>query len=504
MAKFNVLSVFASSFFSNLSFLQHIGDRTIIPLGSFGQISDKLATAWLPSLISAFVTPNFAPPDWFPVLPFEIENAGDIFAWVGTEGVRPTDPRQDPFYHPDISKYADLNNGDIIDIREVGLSKIWLNIKQAFQVSYRSENTLGSPVADVTTIMIPYNPNGKVVSYQMWEDAVSLQCSPSYSLVTGISDPTYDILLLAGFIVNTPDHEGVNSAFAAGIKEGKSTLDSIRAFLNARERIGLDTNANDKIAMWGYSGGTIASGHAAELVPTYAPDLTENIVATVIGGVVANITDLVQGINGGIFTGFGVAGVWGLSTEYPAVKSLLDVSLRKGIRWRFEHVSEVCIFNHLIDYLFQNFWSYTVDDTAESFFYNDDVQEMLVNETLGLMTGTSGVPTMPMLVYNGVQDPICDIYEVDRAVDSWCKSDVPVDYYRYALLEHGGAAVLGIPDICLWIIKMFFHDYKPGSCSSWQDATKRTAPDFDQNKQSLIAEGKWEEAGVLDYLGVQK
>ena len=142
MANYNLLAVLASSFFAGTS---PRTSRGTIPLKSFGLISDKLATAWLPSLIATFVTPNFAPPDWFPILPFNIENTGDKFAWVESRGKKPIDPRKDSFYHPDESTYTNLNNGDIIAIREVGLSIIWPNIKQAFQISYRTENTFGAP-----------------------------------------------------------------------------------------------------------------------------------------------------------------------------------------------------------------------------------------------------------------------------------------------------------------------------------------------------------------------
>lgn len=499
MGVFNPLALLAGSFFAGG------GPRTSrgsIPLSAFGLLSSELATAWLPSLLATVATPNFAPPNWWPILPFNIQNTGDPTSWVGERGQKPIDPNNDPFYHPDESRYVNLNNGDIIDIREVGLSIIWQNIDHAYQISYRTENTFGSPKADVTTVMIPNNHRGQVVSYQMWEDANNLKCSPSYSLATGISDPTYLLLLLAGFIVNTPDHEGVDSAFVAGIREGKSTLNSLRAFLNARERIGLENDSNDKIIMWGYSGGTIASGHAAEILPNYAPDLQENIIATVLGGVVVNFTDFVEAINGGIFAGFIFAGWYGLSSEYPEVKSTLDGLIRPGIRWRYESVSNVCTITHLVNYLFNDFWSYT-SDKSNDLFYDSEIQEIIYNETLGVPTDIHGIPPMPMMIYNSVQDQICRIGEVDRIVEYYCENNVNVDYYRFSGLAHITAELVGIPEGLKWIIE-FFKGYRPAGCSSWQEATKKTVSTFgsDQSKLTNIANGKFADADVLSYCGI--
>jgi hypothetical protein len=49
--------------------------------------------------------------------------------------------------------------------------------------------------------------------------------------------------------------------------------------------------------MWGYSGGSLATEWAAELQPTYAPEL--NFAGAALGGLVPNITSVLKTINGG-------------------------------------------------------------------------------------------------------------------------------------------------------------------------------------------------------------
>ena len=43
--------------------------------------------------------------------------------------------------------------------------------------------------------------------------------------------------------------------------------------------------------MWGYSGGTVATGWAAALQPTYAKELKSNLIGAAMGGFVTNIID---------------------------------------------------------------------------------------------------------------------------------------------------------------------------------------------------------------------
>jgi len=61
--------------------------------------------------------------------------------------------------------------------------------------------------------------------------------------------------LSRGWWVNVPDFEGPLASFGAGVQEGHATLDSVRAVLSA----GLGVDMDSRYAMWGYSGGSLAS-----------------------------------------------------------------------------------------------------------------------------------------------------------------------------------------------------------------------------------------------------
>jgi Secretory lipase len=58
-----------------------------------------------------------------------------------------------------------------------------------------------------------------------------------------------------------------------------NTLDSIRAAFSSSTIPG-----DARVAMLGYSGGAIATEWAAELAPTYAPDVDKRMIGAAIGG----------------------------------------------------------------------------------------------------------------------------------------------------------------------------------------------------------------------------
>ena len=95
-------------------------------------------------------------------------------------------------------------------------------------------------------------------------------------------------LLDQGYYVVSPDYEGPKLTFTIGKQSGQAVLNSIRAALKS----GKITNIKDdaKVVMWGYSGGSLASGWAAALQPSYAPELGGNLLGAALGGFVTNIT----------------------------------------------------------------------------------------------------------------------------------------------------------------------------------------------------------------------
>lgn len=197
----------------------------------------------------------------------------------------PTKPSEDPFYIAP-EGFESKSPGDVLKHREMnnlfGIVVIPEKIKSVHQFLVRSEDSFGEPIAAVTTIFEPYNADPtKLLSYQAAEDAANIDCSPSYAMQLGADADTIltaqieKLLAQAGlnegWYVVIPDHQGPKSTFVVGESAGHIVLDSIRATLRSGNITGIHEDA--KVTLWGYSGGSFASGWAAQMHPTYASEL---------------------------------------------------------------------------------------------------------------------------------------------------------------------------------------------------------------------------------------
>lgn len=187
----------------------------------------------------------------------------------------PIPPLQDPWYTaPD--GFESAKPGDVLRIREApgNLTSLASNCSAAYNILYRTTNSQYKPDWAVTTVFVPVTESPALLSYQIPYDSAWLDASPSYAFYT--SDGVRSLLdistgLSSGWFVNVPDYEGPLASFTAGVQSGHATIDSIRAAFNANETLGLDVDA--RYAMWGYSGGALASEWAAELAVQYAPEV---------------------------------------------------------------------------------------------------------------------------------------------------------------------------------------------------------------------------------------
>ena len=206
MVTVDPVRLLALTFFANPDINKQVKNKEITKLPPFSIWGQSSSTAQpvLPGLLQA-LSPNINVPADLPTTP-EIDLPPAWFTWVGKDKKSVQLPSKDAFYNPDISTYKDLKNGDVVATRPVGFGLSFGEVDKAYQISYRTESTSGEPRVDVTTLLIPKKYDGKnMVSFQMWEDACNSKCAPSYQFMTGVHDPTIDLFLKRGYIVNAPD-----------------------------------------------------------------------------------------------------------------------------------------------------------------------------------------------------------------------------------------------------------------------------------------------------------
>ncbi|MEU7217415.1 lipase family protein [Nocardia iowensis] len=350
-------------------------------------------------------------------------------------------PTEDPFYRAEGS-LADIAPGAVLKTRTVGLAPTGARLPvEATQVLYRTTGQLGEPAATVTTIIRPPTTSGplRIVSYQGAYDALGARCDPSYTLRGGgslaVADtPLFAAYLAAGFTVVTSDYEGTELAYGAGRKSGYATLDSIRAALHI-----LDAPSSTPVGMSGFSGGSIATEYAAELAPTYAPEL--DIVGAALGGYPVDLVNTVSYINGkqewatlipyvllGSARGFGIDLTPYLS-DYgkQVVAQVADQCAADGPKFPGLRIEQ------LLQPQYQDYRSIPA--------FAPMIEQ-------GRM-GNSGTPKGPLFLGGGNSDGIGDgviVAADERALAAeYCRRGVPVRYQEYPGADHFLSGILFTP-----------------------------------------------------------
>lgn len=126
--------------------------------------------------------------------------------------------------------------------------------------------------------------------------------------------------------MSVPDFEGPFASYGAGVQAGHSVLDSLRAVLSVAGNYGFQTS-KARTALWGYSGGSLATAFAAELAGAYAPSL--KISGVIQGGLVPNVINSgaqISNVTG--FTGLVIAGILGITSQHPEARAYIDSRLK--------------------------------------------------------------------------------------------------------------------------------------------------------------------------------
>jgi len=364
-------------------------------------------------------------------------------------------PAQDPFYTAP-ANIASYSPGQIVASRPVSLS---LSVPvNAWQISYRSEDSHGNPEMAVTTLVVPQAPwtgtgSRPAVSYEVAEDATGTQCAPSYLMASsggGSSDLDLGTMLKKGWAVQDPDYEGPKSAWMAGPQAGHAVLDGIRAAdaflpggLTASTRWGLD----------GYSGGANATGWAAQLQPTYAPEV--HLVGAAMGGTPADPKAVAESVDGGLFSGFELAAAYGINQDYPEM-DIASIENAAG-KTALSQVGGRCLLSILAQYPFKKLTHYTtVSDPLDY----PTIAPVLAEDTLGNATPSSA----PIYDYHADTDEVVPVAQDNTLTQNWCARGATVQIVRDLVGEHGEEAVLREGDVETFLTNRFAGAAPTDSC----------------------------------------
>jgi hypothetical protein len=325
---------------------------------------------------------------------------------------------------------------------------------RAWQLKYASTDAKGKPGTGIATVIVPLAPypHGKrpLLSYQNAEDSLDTKCAPSATLRSGTEKelPLLAMGLAKGWAVVVSDYEGPQSQYGAGHQAGHFVLDAIRATLRFADA-GL---AGAPVGLWGYSGGGLASAWAAELQPSYAPEL--KLAGVAEGGVPPDFGPVAKQIDGGPFAGILFAVAIGLDRAYPEmdIASVLNDKGKKMVA----DMGDKCIVEIAAQGAFHRLSEYTTVPDALAL---PRMQQVLAINRLG-----QHVPTAPIFDYHAIFDELIPIAGDDAMVATYCEQGVTVQHYRDPASEHSTLAVSGAPLAVAYLADRFAGKPAPSSC----------------------------------------
>jgi len=378
-------------------------------------------------------------------------------------------PDHDPFYSVP-SGIAKLPNGTILKWRSVQTSAgygLVPTLATSWQVQYKTENTQFRASADVATIMVPDMPwtgpgPRPLVSYQTAEDGVGSKCSPSYALDGGVvgadgnSETETGLIFSAlrkGWAVIAPDYEGPKSDFLGAAGEAHGVLDGVRAALRFHPD---GVTAGTPIALWGYSGGSLASVLAAMAQPRYAPKL--HFAGIALGGLVTNLQATLDDFSGGPGGGAIIVGMVGLIRSYPGAHLLryLNAAGRKAVA----NSQSDCLTDGVVKYPFAAYTQYEAYPGAVT---GPAFTAVLQGASPLWLPGT---PTAPIYDYHAVDDEFAPVAADRQLMHRFCNARVPVDHVEVPVGEHLSEAVAGAPGAMDYLAGRFAHQPVPQTCAS--------------------------------------
>ncbi|GAA1016119.1 lipase family protein [Nocardiopsis tropica] len=378
-------------------------------------------------------------------------------------------PPADSFYDAP-ANLAELAPGTVIRSRTTSVRSLQVmpvNV-DAWQLAYRTSDADKKPAITVTTVLVPRGKKPtKLLSYQAATDSTLRVCQPSYGLTSGgpidlgspsgpltFAMPGAEMLfatlgLNEGWAVAMPDHGGSENTFLTPRQPGYAVLDGIRAVENFT-RLGL--SASTPVALWGYSGGAIASSWTIEMQPGYAPEL--NIRGAAFGAPERDLAASLKSVNTSLLAGLIPLALSALGKDSEEFRTALDKVLTPEGRYRVNETRRHCMPQNVVSNLwfdYNRFLTKPVDEVLRIPAIKKVIDER----------GVSGkVPTVPAYVYNGITEEVAPITGTDKLVNSYCAGGASVTYRReefppnpvkQLMTTHGVVVVTGAGGAFDWI-----------------------------------------------------
>jgi fermentation-respiration switch protein FrsA (DUF1100 family) len=318
---------------------------------------------------------------------------------------------------------------------------------RAWRVLHRSTGAVGEPTAVSGMLLVPEQARRSgplpLVGFGVGTHGIGDDAAPSRLVSTGRDWETglMALVLARGIAVAVTDYQGLGTpgdhVYMVGRALGANVLDSMRA---ARELLPHELPQGGPAAIMGYSEGGVAAAWAAQLQPTYAPELT--LAGVAAGAAAADIELAGPTLDGSFFSFFLAYGAIGYAAAYPELdlEPYLSSDARDGIEaLRHTNVLQAAMrgprFAH-IDEL-----------TSPNVLELPEWRARLRENRLGTIA-----PAAPVLLHHARHDQIVAFEHSEQLLEDWLRLGVDASLHvTRGGFDHVSGAVAGAPVALEWL-----------------------------------------------------
>lgn len=228
--------------------------------------------------------------------------------------------------------------------------------------------------------------------------------------------------------------------------EGRATLGGIRATI-------ADVDLPRDLTMTGllgYSGGAHETVWASSLAATYAPEL--KIASAAYGGTPVDLAAAYELLNGSPQAALAGGAIVGLSRGYPRFAAALQSLATPAGKAILSQLGgpDACLVEDGASFANINF-------SSSKYFKSDPMRNPIIADTLAresLLSNVSPlpvpVPKFPRYEWHGTNDTTVPYAPEAEYVAQQCRKGADIAFVSYPELDHGTAAIAGIPGALLF------------------------------------------------------
>ncbi|MDH6246465.1 lipase family protein [Mycobacterium sp. OTB74] len=307
------------------------------------------------------------------------------------------------------------------------------------RIMYLSTDARNQPVAVTGTYFEPDNPwPGKgprpLLSFAVGTYGQGDQCAPSRLFNQGIHFSSgLDImvnyeegfvatLLARGFAIVVTDYEGLGTpgvhTYLNREAQGHAVIDAARA---ARHLTATSLSPSGPVGFWGYSQGGGAVASAAELAPTYAPDL--DVVGVWSGAPPADISKALPFLDGSFLAGALGYVLNSTIAAYPEAEPTIRNSLSVYGDDLLNRTKDQCAAETMLTFAFHRLQEYFVIDPYE-LGELQPLKTIFANQRLGKFR-----PTAPIMLDQNRFDPLVPYIPTRQLASDWCQKGADIELW---------------------------------------------------------------------------